>query len=61
MRIFLNLIIINYLILTHFWNESWSEEEENILIKAPKNIVGNNWSETARRLPGRTKNFIKNH
>ncbi|KAL5538648.1 hypothetical protein UlMin_043607 [Ulmus minor] len=40
--------------------DTWSEEEDMILIQAHSKI-GNKWSEIVKKLPGRTENSIKNH
>ncbi|KAK7257435.1 hypothetical protein RIF29_31418 [Crotalaria pallida] len=42
------------------YKDSWTEEEERILIEAHKH-VGNRWKKISKRLPGRTENMVKNH
>ncbi|KAK7278529.1 hypothetical protein RJT34_23559 [Clitoria ternatea] len=40
--------------------DSWTEEEERILVETHAKI-GNRWAETTKLIPGRTKNAIKKH
>nr|GMD72657.1 transcription factor MYB119-like [Ipomoea batatas] len=40
--------------------ESWSEEEERVLVEVHEQL-GNRWSEIAKQIPGRSENSIKNH
>lgn len=49
-----------FLLIKIAQKDTWSEEEDKVLIEAHKEM-GNKWAEIARRLPGRSENTIKNH
>ena len=38
----------------------WTEEEERLLIAAHESL-GNRWADIAANIPGRTENAVKNH
>ncbi|XP_052172156.1 transcription factor MYB119-like [Diospyros lotus] len=44
----------------HIKKNSWTEEEEHILVEAHK-AFGNKWAKIAKSIPSRTENSIKNH